>query len=206
MKSKRRSGRRLLHKSRVGLAGLALLGLALGGCTSQLPGNATGQAGSSPAPATTSSSKATARPVELKVDGLDPCKGFTVDQMAQLKLGKALRSDNNLVKKGDVPVCQYTATSLKFTYGVGFVSNEGIAYWRSGSGNVEKKDVQIAGYDSIRLNLTGASTQCSFWVDVAEGQMLYVDYIPLDVQKLDEVCGKAQQGAEMALATLKTLR
>jgi hypothetical protein len=196
----------VLAKFKTVLAGVTLLGLALGGCTSELPGNPSGQTTSPSTSVTTSSSSATARPAALKVDGLDPCKGFTADQMQQLKLGKANRSDNDLVKKGNVPVCQYTASSLKFTYGVGFIPNEGIAYWRSGGGNVEKKNVQVAGYDSIRLNLIGASTQCSIWVDVADGQMLYVDYIPLDTQTLDEVCGKAQQGAELALATLKTLR
>lgn len=193
---------------RITFPGLLLTGLALAACTSEVPGNAGGQTGvtTSSDVATTSPSKAASRPAVLKVDGLDPCKGITADQMKELAVDRAARNDSALIKKGDVPVCDYRSRADGFSYGVGYISNEGVSYWRSGSGNVDRKDVTVGGYDSVRTNLTGASNRCSFWIDVADGQMLYVDYAPLETKSLDEVCGKAQKGAELALATLKTLR
>lgn len=197
----------MLPNSRGAFAGILLAGLVLTACTSEVPGNPGGQTGSVTTPgATTTSSKPAARPAVLKVDGLDPCKGLTADQMKQLAVDRVARNDSDLVKTGEVPLCGYRSRADGFGYGVGYISNKGIDYWRSGSGNVDRKDVAVGGYDSVRTNLIGASNRCSFWVDVADGQMLYVDYAPLETKSLDEVCGKAQQGAELALATLKTLR
>lgn len=194
------------RNSRVGVAGLLFAGLLLAACTSQVPGNAGGETGATTTTQSTSSTKPPVRPSVIKVDGLDPCQGLTADQMKQLAVDRSVRNDTDLVKKSKVPVCRFSSRATGNGYSVGYIADESLDYWRSGSGNVDKKNVQIAGYDSIRINLSGASVDCSFWIDVADGQMLYVDYIPLDSKSLDEVCGKAQQGAELALATLKTLR
>jgi hypothetical protein len=145
------------------------------------------------------------RPSVIKLDSLDPCKALTTDQMNQLGVAKNKRSDGDLVKKGTVPICLYTPNPAMFSYEVGLVANEGVSYWRSGGGNVDRKEVQVAGYDAIRTNLIGQSDACSFWVDVADGQMVYVNYLPIDSMSLDAVCAKAQKGTELALATLKTL-
>ncbi len=145
------------------------------------------------------------RPAVIKVDALDPCKALTVDQMNQVGVAKSKRSDNDLVKKGDVPVCLYTPNPARFTYQVGLVPNEGIGYWREGSGNVDRKETQVAGFDAIQTNLIGQHDACSYWVDVADGQMVYVNFLPIDDMTLDQVCEKAKKGTELALATLKTL-
>jgi hypothetical protein len=196
------------RNSKIGVVGLMFAGLLLAACTGQVPGNAGSEVGTSTTTSetTSSSAKPPTRPGVIKVDGLDPCQGLTADQMKQLLVDRSVRNDTDLVKKGKVPVCRFSSRETGNGYSVGYIANESLDYWRSGSGNVDKKNVQIAGYDSIRINLSGASADCSFWIDVADGQILYVDYIPLDSKSLDEVCGKAQQGAEMALATLKTLR
>jgi hypothetical protein len=187
-------------------------GLLLAACTNEVGGNPGGGNSGTTAPVTSGSVTSSAvkvpppvRPAVIKLAALDPCKALTVDQMNQLGVAKNKRSDNDLVKKGDVPVCLYTPNPAKFTYQVGFVPNEGIGYWREGSGNVDRKETQVAGFDAIRTNLIGQSESCSFWVDVADGQMVYVNFLPIDDLTLDQVCEKAQKGTELALATLKTL-
>jgi hypothetical protein len=181
------------------------------GCTSQVGGSA---GGSTPtgAPGTSTSSAGSSskaplpvRPGVIKLDALDPCKALTATQMNEIGVAKSKRSDGDLVKKGTAPICLYTPNPATFSYEVGLVANEGVGYWRSGSGNVDRKEVQVAGYDAIRTNLIGQKDACSFWVDVADGQMVYVNYLPIDDMSLDAVCGNAQKGTELALATLKTL-
>jgi len=183
------------------------------GCTNQIGGNpGGGDSGTTPPVTSASTSSGSSskvpppvRPAVIKVDALDPCKALTVDQMNQLGVAKNKRSDNDLVKKGDVPVCLYTPNPARFSYEVGLIPNEGVGYWRKGSGNVDRKETQVSGFDAIRINLSGQSDACSFWVDVADGQMVYVNFLPIDDMTLDQVCEKAKKGTELALATLKTL-
>jgi hypothetical protein len=125
--------------------------------------------------------------------------------MNQIGVVKSKRSDTALVEKGNAPTCLFTPNPLKFTYQVGLIANEGVGYWRSGSGNVERKETQVSGFDAVRINLSGQSDACSFWVDVADGQMVYVNYLPIGGESLEKVCGNAEKATELALATLKTL-
>jgi hypothetical protein len=195
---------------RTGLV-LFVAGLALAACTNEVDGSAGSESATVEAPPTStsapSSSKKVAPPVRpsvIKVDALDPCKALTADQMKELKVAKSNPLNADLVKKGEAPGCAYLATG-KYTYHVVLIPNEGIDYWRSGSGNVDRNETQVAGFDAIQTNLIGQSDSCSFWVDVADGQLVYVNYLPIDDMSLDQVCGNAKKGTELALATLKTL-
>jgi hypothetical protein len=199
-----------MSKFRFGFAVLAA-GLVLAGCTNQVGGSAGGgeTTTEAPAPSTSAAGSSTkvappVRPSVIKVDALDPCKALTADQMGQLKVAKSDRLDADLVKKGDAPGCAFFATG-KYTYHVVLIPNEGVGYWRSGSGNVDRNETQVSGFDAIQTNLIGQSDSCSFWVDVADGQIVYVNYLPIDEMSLDQVCGNAKKGTELALATLKTL-
>lgn len=190
---------------------MVAIGLVLAGCTNEVGGSPGGDdSGVTKAPTTSSAGSSSkvpppVRPAVIKVDALDPCKSLTTDQMKQLGVATSKRSDDDLVKKGDVPVCLYTSNPVKITYQVGFIANEGIGYWRGGSGNVDRKEVTVGGFDAVRINLIGQSDACSFWVDVADGQMVYVNYLPINDESLDQVCGNAEKATELALTTLKTL-
>jgi hypothetical protein len=199
-----------MSKIRVGLAVIASA-VALVGCTSQVGGSAGGNDTTTkePAPSTTATGSSTkvappVRPSVIKVDAIDPCKALNADQMQQLKVSKSSRQDANLVKKGDAPGCVYMATG-KYTYHVVLIPNEGVGYWRQGSGNVDRNETQVSGFDAIQTNLIGQQDSCSFWVDVADGQIVYVNYLPINEMPLDQVCGNAKKGTELALETLKTL-
>jgi hypothetical protein len=199
-----------MSKIRVGFAVIASA-LALVGCTSQVGGSADGDNTTTkgPAPSTSAAGSSTkvappVRPSVIKVDALDPCKALTADQMQQLKVTKNIRQDANLVKKGDAPGCVYMATG-KYTYHIVLIPNEGVGYWRQGSGNVDRNETQVSGFDAIQTNLIGQQDSCSFWVDVADGQIVYVNYLPVNEMPLGQVCENAKKGTELALETLKTL-
>ena len=199
-----------MSKIRVGLAVLAS-GLALAGCTNQVGGSAGSDTATPTAPDVTTTSPGSStkvappvRPSVIKVDALDPCKALTADQMKELGASRTARQDADLVKKGKAPGCLFSNTGY-FTYNVVLIPNEGIGYWRQGSGNVDRNETQVSGFDAIQTNLIGQHDSCSYWVDVADGQIVYVNYLPIDDMPLDQVCGKAKKGTELALATLKTL-
>ncbi|PRY32661.1 DUF3558 domain-containing protein [Umezawaea tangerina] len=193
------------------LSGFALLaaGLVLVGCTSEVGGSAGTDTTKAPASSTSSAGSSSkvappVRPSVINVNTLDPCKALTADQAKEIGAPTTTRQDADLVKKGKAPGCLYSSVGY-YTYNVVLISNEGVGYWRQGSGNVDRKETQVAGYDAIRTNLIGQHDSCSFWVDVADGQMVYVNFLPIDEMTLDQVCDKAQKGTELALATLKTL-
>ena len=186
---------------------VAVLGLVAVGCTDRRPGDAT------PAGPTTTTSNATStppenvRPREVKLDGIDPCKVFTAEQMKELAVVEAERNDSDIVKAGDEPTCEYDNNdSPRITYGVGLVTTKGIEYWR-GSGNVAVKQIDVSGYAAVQLTFKGTSTvDCAVSVDVADGQQLYVDFSPIgQTPSQEQMCDNAKKAAELALVTLPTL-
>ncbi|WNV91231.1 DUF3558 domain-containing protein [Umezawaea sp. Da 62-37] len=193
-------------------SGFALLAaaLVLAGCTSEVGGSAGSDTTekapgtSSPPPTTSKKAPQPVRPKVIKIDTIDPCRVFADDQVKQLGVTPGKRQDADLVEKGKAPGCVYLASG-SFTYQVVLIPNQGIDYWREGSGNVDRKETQVSGFDAVQTNLIGQSDQCSFWIDVSDGQLVYVNYLPIKTMKLDQVCGNAQKGAELALATLTTL-
>lgn len=191
-------------------ASAVLIGLVAAGCTSQEPGNPGAADGNTATTTTTSSAAPTGkpRPREIKLDGLDPCKALTAEQMQELGLAEAERNDSDLVKTGEVPVCDYgNNSSPRITYGVGLVTNKGIDHWRDGGGNVDVEEIEIGGYSAVQLTLEGTSTlDCSVAVDVADEQQLYVDFSPVgDEPSQEQMCDNAKKAAELALVTLPTL-
>ncbi|GGP80638.1 DUF3558 domain-containing protein [Saccharothrix coeruleofusca] len=186
---------------------VALVGALSLACTSQEPGNP-GPADTGAAPSKTSSTAPveSTRPKEIKLDGIDPCKVLTTDQMKQLSVVQADRNDSDLVDTGDVPVCDYSTNgSPRFSYGVGLVTAKGIEYWR-GSGNVDVRRTDVGDYNAVELTLSGTENSCAVSVDVAEGQQLYVDYRPIGQKPSQEqMCQNAKKAAEFALVTLPTL-
>jgi hypothetical protein len=149
------------------------------------------------------------RPREFKLDGIDPCKLLTTDQMQQLAVVKAIRNDSNLFKAGPTPTCDYLNSDTGIGYGVTLGTSKGLDYWLTGSGNVDVKPIQVSSYGAVELKLTGTlAFDCAVAVDVAQGQQLYVDFIPTTTIKpsQDVMCGNAAKGAGLALATLQTSR
>lgn len=149
-----------------------------------------------------------ARPADLKVDSVDPCKLLTTDQMKQINTSVTTSKPQDLVDGAQSPTCFYKGTE-SFTYTVGTVTHKGVSYWTEGAGNVDTKQIKVADYGAVEIQLKGGEGfDCSVAIDVADGQQLMVSYIPTSAKEKDQsvLCGKAEKAADLALATLKTLK
>lgn len=194
--------------SRVSLPLAAVVvALAVAGCTQQVPGTGGGSSETPPPASTSSSANRPDRPEALKVDGIDACKVLTPEQMQTLKVQRTVPETNKIIGL-DIPLCNFaTASAPRFSYGVGLVGSKGIEYLRSGGSNLDINDAEVSGYAALQTNLTGVTTECVYWLDVADGKMLMVEYRPAtEKETREQMCQKAKQGAESALETLKTLQ
>jgi len=201
----RRSETRVL--GRAGLSvGVVLAALILAGCTEQVNGSGGGSTETAP-PNTSSTGNKPQRPETYKVDGIDACKVLTPEQMQTLKVQRTVPDTNKMIGL-DIPLCNFaTASAPRFTYTVGMVGSEGIDYLRSGGSNLDINDAQVAGFAALQTNLSGVTSECSYWIDVADGKMLLMEYRPAtEKETREQMCQKAEQGAELALKTLKTLQ
>lgn len=192
---------------------LAMTGLAafvLVGCTSVGGGNPT------PAPTTTGSSKTTTsapasdRPAVIKLDGLDPCKALTTDNQKQLGTSSAEPESSDLIPGAASKACVFASTpgtGRLFSYAVDLVTGKGIEHWK-GSGNQDVASSKVSDFPAKRVTFKGTDKfECSVAVDVADGQQLFVQYLPIGRDEPQEtLCQKAEKGAELALATLQTLK
>ncbi|WP_367134224.1 DUF3558 domain-containing protein [Saccharothrix sp. HUAS TT1] len=197
---------------------LIVLALAVGavvaGCTQKEPGAAT----SSTTPvekttATTGTSEPTVefprRPAEIKVDGIaDACTTLTEDQQRELGIDAAHSQPMDVIEDREMPGCSFRKNSRPlYSYEVALISDEGAGYWQSG-GNLDVVQKTVAGYGALQVTLAGTTKgDCSLAVDVADGQQLFVSFLPIgDNFTQDEMCQNAAKGAEMALTTLKTVK
>jgi len=194
---------------RAGFVLAVAVGAALAGCATDEPGEPR------PGPGTESTSSSAAspttgtasRPKDIKLDGLDPCKVLTTEQMNQLSVVETDPQETDLSGIGSFPLCDYsTRGTPRFGYGVGLVTSKGVEHWQ-GNGNVDVTRIEVSGYPAAQLVLTGTgNVMCSVAVDVADGQQLLVDFNPTgDDYSQDQMCQNAQKAAELALATLPTL-
>lgn len=186
---------------------MLVVGAVLASCTDKESGTAGPATTTAPDTATTTTpagrSAEARRPRELKVDGVDPCKLLTAEQMARLGVTRSSRNDSDIVKTGDVPTCEFRG-DLSTNYGVAVIAGKGVDYW-TGKGNTDVSEVRVAGFAAKQISLSGVEADCAIAVDVADGQQLYVDYIPVGSRRpaKDEMCRNVVLGAELALTTLQ---
>jgi hypothetical protein len=189
------------------VAATVLVALSVAACTTS------GEKGSPTTASSTSSSSGSntgnalpPRPAELKLDGVDPCKLLTADQMRQIKVASTKPEQPKLVDKKPSPSCFYK-NGVDYTYTVGAVTHGGVSYWLRNGGTVESKLVDVSGYGAAEVKFAGTSdVDCAIAVDVADGQQLFVSYSPIDDEPQEQMCSKAKDAAALALVTLKTLK
>ncbi|WP_170154688.1 DUF3558 domain-containing protein [Lentzea atacamensis] len=167
------------------------------------------------APTTGSSGKDSAnglpaRPSNLNVDSVDPCKLFTTDIMKQIGVHEAVPRKADLVEGEQSSACRYSGNG-GFGYTVGAVTHKGVSYWIEGSGNTDGKVIKIADFGAVEITLKGGTGfDCSVAIDVAENQQLMISYIPTTTSEKQKdqsfLCENAEKAAGYALATLKTLK
>ncbi|GGP80613.1 DUF3558 domain-containing protein [Saccharothrix coeruleofusca] len=149
------------------------------------------------------------RPEELKVDGVDPCATLTSAQQFELKIDEALNQPLDVLNNDKpAPTCRYRSNGKTlFNYNLSLVSGEGVDYWE-GSSNLEVKSESVSGFSAYRYKLSGTfQAYCSYAVDVADDQQLVVQFLPIgEGFSQDQMCQNSARGAELALATLQTLK
>lgn len=143
------------------------------------------------------------------MDGVDPCATLTAAQQAELETDEARNQPLDVLNNSKpAPTCRYRSNGSKlFSYNVSLVSDEGIDYWE-GASNLEVEAESVGGFSAYRYKLSGTSqAYCSYAVDVADGQQLIVQFLPIgEGFSQDQMCKNAAKGAELALATLQTLK
>jgi hypothetical protein len=68
--------------------------------------------------------------------------------------------------------------------------------------------LKVGEFPAVQLKLKGTSQgDCVVAIDVAQGQQLYMQFLPISrVYSQEQMCENAKAGAELALATVQTLR
>jgi len=201
--------------SRVRFLAVGAAVLALAGCSADEIGQPKPESSSTAettAPTTTTTkfdAPPPVRPQVIKLDGVDPCATLTAAQLKQLKVTNPVSKPLDVGKTGKpAPTCTSSSTGSQiFSYSVSLVMDRGVEYWQGG-GNLDVTQAQVSGFSAYQIKLKGTSKgDCVVTVDVADGQQLFVQFLPIgDGFTQDQMCQNAKQGAEMALATLQTLK
>ncbi|SEP76712.1 Protein of unknown function [Lentzea xinjiangensis] len=164
--------------------------------------------GSTPSSSANPDAEVPARPADLKLNGVDPCKLLTAPQMTAIAVAEAVPDQVEVSDLGKQPGCFYE-NGLKYTYTVVGLTNRDIRSWLNGGGNTTSKLIDVAGFGAAEIVLTGTEgVNCSVAVDVSEGQALYVNYSPTTQkgESQDQLCGNAKKASALAVETLKTLK
>ncbi|RZS40963.1 uncharacterized protein DUF3558 [Herbihabitans rhizosphaerae] len=193
------------------IVAICAAGLAAG-CDSTT-GNASPATTSETAPQTASKSTSATptvppRPKDLRVDGIDPCQLIPRQNWTELRLDEARPAGNASFYK--VPVCSYSGATPPIYQGFGVSApvTEGIEVWLAGKKNSAIRPITVAGYGAVEAIRDGAEeAECAVIVDVAPGQILWVD-TGVGYRKLtqEQLCRSVTRVAEIAVQTLKSLR
>ncbi|MGI8816461.1 MAG: DUF3558 domain-containing protein [Pseudonocardia sp.] len=185
-----------------------LVAFALAGC-----GTDASPAGASPAAASPAAAAPPevngplpARPVELPLDGLEPCGLLTSPQLASLGIPDQGARAPNSDLLGSAS-CLW-AGSLQPPHGspqVTAVTKQGVDYFRTPSDQV----VDIAGMPALQATSEDLdpAVHCLVLVDVAAGQTLWVQYSPegptSNGSTHEIACDHARDAARAMVATLR---
>jgi len=153
------------------------------------------------------------RPKPLPLDGVEPCSLFPDSAQQQLKVTRARSRTTNDVYKAPECALDATAEGSDISYSAIAITTEGIGAWLDGKRTVTSKLVSVGGYAAVDYypQGAGASTDangCSTSVDVADGQQLMIEVLPLDYGKFsqDQQCKMTEQAAALAVSTLQSTR
>ncbi|XVV03637.1 DUF3558 domain-containing protein [Actinosynnema sp. CA-248983] len=190
----------------IGVAAVALVACTTNGET----GNPTAATTTSGSAKTTTPAPASERPKEIKLNGLDACKALTAENQKQLGTTVVRSRTGELVEGATGVACSYlTGPGIQpaFSYNIELVTNKGIDYWK-GQGNLDVSPTKVAGFPAKQVTFKGGtSVECSVSVDVADDQQLFMQFLPIGREvSQDQMCQNAAKGAELALATLPTLK
>ena len=174
--------------------------------------------GGTPAPAGVSSaardgSAESARPRELRLDGVDPCALLTQEQRQVLGVDRPPNPGESPVFEG-ARGCLYRDSSEESGYLVTLVTSQGLGeYVATGEGQVPTRQLQIAGFPAVEIRKppdAGGNVFCLLGVDVANGQFLAANFGQVAPSgpplPMDTLCAEAVEHTTAAMTTLLNQR
>jgi hypothetical protein len=154
------------------------------------------------------------RPKPLPLDGIEPCSLFPDSAQQQLNVTRSPRSHTS----DDVykaPECEMDASpdGSDVSYSALAITTEGIGAWLDGKRTVVAKLVSVGGYPAVDYYPQGVETTtdgngCYTSIDVADGQQLMIEVLPLEFGKFSQVqqCQMTEKAAALAVSTLQSAR
>ena len=197
------------HPGRLLVGALLCVGLTIG-CSNAV--------GGTPAPAGVSSSTPdgpveSARPREVRLDGVDPCSLLTQEQRQVLGIDRPPSPSEGESFEGAVG-CDFGNTDEESGYLIIPVTTQGLAeYVATAEGQIPVTPLEIAGFPAVEIRKppdAGGNLFCLIGVDVADGQFLLGSFgqvfpsgPPLP---MDTVCAEAVEHTTAAMTTLLSQR
>jgi hypothetical protein len=149
------------------------------------------------------------RPREVRLDGVDPCSLLTEEQRAELGLdGRPVSTKDpvGLYQGAEVPLCTIGGFEPRaVTVGVSLVTSVGIELFTSGDLAAEIQPVVVRGFPAVVAVPTRFSDYCTVIVDVAQGQLLDVQFATGGRQppiSQPQLCRDAETVAGAVMVTL----
>jgi uncharacterized protein DUF3558 len=197
---------------------------SLAACTSTEPGTAApegqGTSTNAPPPGTITTQQPgeptvaiPPRPKTLSLDGVEPCSLFPDAAQQQLNITRARSRTTDDVYKAPECALDATADGSDISYSALAITTEGIGAWLDGKRTVVAKLISVGGYAAVDYYPKGVGSTtdgngCSTSVDVADGQQLMVEVLPLEYGKFsqDQQCQMTEKAAALAVSTLQSTR
>jgi len=172
------------------------------------------------APTPTTGQSLPPRPRSLPLDGVSPCNVLTKQQLTSLSIDRPPRSSTEPggPLKG-APDCSF-GTSVGAAYEWGFLITVSAAmglsdYLKKLKDNPTRQVITVGGFpatqEELKSNIGPGNDACFVDVDVADGQMLAVQFGQIAAEQgkilpMETLCAKAVEVAEAALTTLQAQR
>ncbi|SDC50411.1 DUF3558 domain-containing protein [Actinokineospora iranica] len=177
------------------IAALALLGVAMTGCTTAMAGQPV------PVEDVVDSQPRPERPREIRLDGKNPCTLLPESDWARLHIDRPTSPKVREAYRS--PGCHFhsNAAAINLTT----VVTEGFSAWFDGTRRTVVADAEpVSGFPAIELTLDFDDLGCEVAVDTADGQYLLATVLVYRSQadRVPERCEYAHQVAESAMSTL----
>jgi hypothetical protein len=181
---------------------LVLPAMVLAGCTGGP--QASSQQRTPVARPTTTTISLPARPRDVRLDGVDPCRVLSPGQRDQLSLDTAPSRYLDSAF-GNAQACTMRGSGSGNVARLALVTTEDVRVWLDDNAQVAASPLTVAAFPALEVRTPGVDTACNVDVGVADGQFLDVLFRdggnarPLPQ---DTLCAAAQRVAEAAMTSL----
>lgn len=163
---------------------------------------------SPPSPTSTpqpSTSALPPRPVDIPLNGIDPCEVLTAQQRSNLGFDRD-PLPGSAPGFGDAATCSFRNSAAEVGARLSLVTGESMDVWTNDTAQVRTTPVVLADFPGLVIRNPELDLSCNVAVDIAEGQHLDVLYRSDGANSpppLPQLCAGAKQVAEAAVTSLK---